>query len=53
MTTLGIIVGILAVYGFYSAACNVGKWLKRQRIAQEEAEKVINEYGKDKGSGSN
>jgi hypothetical protein len=53
MTTLGIIVGTIGAYALFSIAKAIGRWLKRQRIAQEEAEKIIKQYGKNKDSGSN
>lgn len=49
--TLLIIICILAFYGLFRAASDVGKYLKRQREAQEaieESNKVIKQYGKDK-----
>jgi len=48
-----IILGILALYGAFSIAKDIGKHLKRQREAQEEAHKIIKEYGKDQGTDGN
>jgi len=56
MSTLALIICTLALYGFFAIAKDIGKYLKRQREAQEaqeNANKILEQHGKDKGTGTN